>query len=138
MVSFFNPLYIVIAILVLLVVVVLIKKIFKVIAILVVIGLLVLVMYPKECGFEIGNEVKDCSCLGYTRMEGRIELCYGFCRNCKCGVLEEGNLSLVDCGSSEELDFNVSEVISGLSVKEVKEKVENFELPKFLVFNQNF
>ena len=64
--------------------------------ILVIIAVILLVMYPKECGYEIGGELKECNCLGYVR-EGKVDLCYGFCRDCVCSELVDGNRTVMDC-----------------------------------------
>jgi len=93
-----NPVLIGVAIVVFLVLVIFLKHILRVVFIFVLIGLVLFVMIPKECGYDIGDNLKECKCFGYSKGEP-VKICYGFCRDCECSGVDSisGNKSIVDC-----------------------------------------
>lgn len=96
-----DPILIGIIIVIVLVLVMLVMKMFKFVAILGVIFIILLVMYPRECGYSLEDEYKECECSGFFRQQGIIGLCYGFCqKECSCAQLNQttGNFTEVECG----------------------------------------
>ncbi len=97
-----EPVLIAIIIVIILLIVFIIKKMIKIGLVLGIIFIILLIMYPRECGYHLDNEIKECGCTGFLREGERFNLCYGFCKNdCLCQEVNitSGNITEVECGN---------------------------------------